>query len=72
MVLSPNTIYQLFTERCRRVRMLLDGLDAQQFRIGYAWSDGVFGARELVREAQMMMSCNNIPSSCLLYTSRCV
>ncbi len=63
VVLSPNTIYELFTERCRRVRMLLDGLDAQQFRIGYAWSDGVFGARELVREAQMMMSCNNIPSS---------
>lgn len=62
VVLSPNTIYELFTERCRRVRKLLDSLGAQQFRIGYTWSDNVFAARDLVREAQLMMQCDNGPA----------
>lgn len=59
VVLSVNTTYELFFERCRRVKILLDRQYARQYRIGHTWSDGVFNARDLVNKARSIMVCDN-------------
>ena len=55
VALQPNTIQAVFTGRCIRLRTMLQRRYPRQIRIGYTWSDGVFDAGDLVREARYMM-----------------
>lgn len=59
VVLSTNTIYELFYERCRRVKILLDRQYARKYRMGHTWSDGIFNARDLVHKARSIMVCDH-------------
>lgn len=59
IVLSPNTVYEVFVDRCARARMLLQTAYPNSFRMGYTWSDGSFAARTLVREAQSIMHADD-------------
>lgn len=60
VVLFPNTILEVFMGRCTRIRTMLQRRYPKQIRIGYTWADGVFSARNLVREAQSIMRCENV------------
>ncbi len=60
VVLAPNMIREVFDGRCARLRTALQRRYPKQVRIGYVWSDGVFSARNLVREAQAIMHCENV------------
>lgn len=60
VVLYPNTIQEVFTSRCTRLRTMLQRRYPGQLRIGYTWADGVFTARNLVKEAQSIMHCENV------------
>lgn len=59
-VLLPDTVQNVFLARCIRLRTRLQRLYPDQIRIGYTWSDGVFSARNLVREAQAIMKCEKV------------
>ncbi len=61
-VLLPNTILDVFTARCIRLKTKLQRRYPGQIRIGYTWSDGIFSARNLVHEAQSIMRCETVPS----------
>lgn len=60
VVLFPNTILEVFTGRCLRLRTMLQRRYPKRIRIGYTWSDGVFEARKLVKEAKDIMACENV------------
>lgn len=60
MALCPNTTMDAFTERCSRVRKALQQNYYKQIRIGYTWSDGVFYAKKLVKEAKAIMRCEHV------------
>jgi EAL domain-containing protein (putative c-di-GMP-specific phosphodiesterase class I)/GGDEF domain-containing protein/PAS domain-containing protein len=63
VVLYPNTIQEVFVSRCTRLYAILQRRYPKQTRIGYVWSEGVFQARNLVKEAQSIMrSEKQIPS----------
>lgn len=59
-VLLPDTTQNIFTARCVRLRTRVQRRYPGQIRIGYTWSDGIFSARNLVREAQSIMKCETI------------
>lgn len=60
IVLSPDTIYEVFLDRCARARLILQTSYPDRFRMGYTWADGVFTARSLVNEARSIMRCDDI------------
>ena len=60
VALCPNTTMDVFTERCSRVRKTLRRNYYKQIRIGYTWSDGVFYAKKLVKEAKSIMRCEHV------------
>lgn len=60
VVLFPNTIQEVFNGRCERLRAMIQRRYPRQARIGAVWSDGIFSARNLVREAQALMRSENI------------
>ena len=60
VVLYPNTILEVFIGRCTRLRNTLQRRYPKQLRIGYTWSEGLFSARNLVKEAQSIMRCENV------------
>lgn len=55
VVLFPNTIQEVFNGRCERLRAMIQRRYPRQARIGAVWSDGIFSAKNLVREAQALM-----------------
>lgn len=55
VVLFPNTIQEVFVGRCTRLRTVIQRRYPRQVRIGSVWADGIFTARNLVREAQTVM-----------------
>ena len=55
VVLFPNTIQEVFVGRCTRLRAMIQRRYPRQVRIGYVWSDGIFSARNMVKEAQAIM-----------------
>ena len=57
VALCPNTTFDAFMERCDRVRSILQQSYHKQIRIGYTWSDGIFYAKKLVKEAKSIMRC---------------
>lgn len=59
VVLFPNTIQEVFIGRCTRLRTMIQRRYPRQVRIGYVWADGIFSARNLVREAQAVMRSEN-------------
>lgn len=60
VVLFPNTILEVFAGRCTRLRTMLQRRYPHQIRIGYTWSDGVFFAKKLVKEAKAIMRCDEV------------
>ena len=60
VVLFPNTIQEVFTSRCTRVRTMLQRRYPHQIRLGQTWADGVFYAKDLVREARSLMNCEDV------------
>lgn len=60
VVLSPDTIYEVFVDRCARARQLLQASCPDQFRFGYTWSDSPFSAQTLVREARAIMGFDDV------------
>ena len=60
VVLFPNTLQEVFKGRCTRLRTALQRRYSRQIRLGYTWSDGIFNANDLVREARFIMNCDNI------------
>lgn len=60
VVLFPNTIQEVFTGRCTRLRTMLQRRYPHQIRIGHTWSDGIFSAKELVHAARSLMNCENV------------
>lgn len=60
VVLFPDTIREVFNGRCNRLRTVLQRRYPHQIRIGSVWSGGVFEARNLVREAQMVMRSDDV------------
>lgn len=63
VVLFPNTIQEVFNGRCARLRTTVQRRYPRQVRIGSVWADGVFSARNLVREAQSIMRSDMINES---------
>lgn len=55
VVLFPNTIQEVFNGICERLRAMIQRRYPRQARIGAVWSDGIFSAKNLVREAQALM-----------------
>ena len=60
VVLYPNTIQEVFNGRCARLRTMIQRRYPRQARIGSVWSDGIFSARNLVREAQAVMRSEDV------------
>lgn len=60
VVLVPNTILEVFNGRSNRLRTMIQRRYPHQVRIGYTWSDGIFSARKLVREAKAIMRCEEV------------
>ena len=60
VVLFPNTIREVFNGRCERLRAMIQRRYPRQVRIGSVWSDGMFSARNLVREAQAVMRSESV------------
>lgn len=60
VVLFPNTILEVFTGRCARLRTMLQRRYPHQIRIGYTWSDGIFSSKNLVKEAKAIMRCEEV------------
>ena len=60
VALCPNSTMDAFTERCSRARKALQQNYYKQIRIGYTWSDGVFYAKKLVKEAKAIMRCEHV------------
>ena len=60
VALCPNTTLDTFIDRCVRVRNVLQRCYYKQIRIGYTWSDGIFYAKKLVKEAKAIMRCEHI------------
>ena len=59
-VLIPNTILEVFNGRSNRLRTMIQRRYPHQVRIGYTWSDGIFSAGKLVREAKAIMRCEEV------------
>ena len=55
VAICPNTTRQIFEGRCARLRSLLRRRYPRELRIGCAWADGTFQARELVSEAKSLL-----------------
>lgn len=60
VVLFPNTIQEVFTGRCTRLRTMIQRRYPRQVRIGYVWAEGVFSARNMVKEARTIMRSENV------------
>ena len=60
VVLYPNTLMEVFISRCTRLRSMLQRRYPGQLRIGYTWAEGIFSARNLVKEARSIMRCENV------------
>ncbi len=60
VALCPNTTMDAFVDRCARVRTVLQQCYHKQIRIGYTWSDGIFYAKKLVKEAKAIMRCEHV------------
>lgn len=60
VVLFPNTIQEVFTGRCTRLRTMIQRRYPRQVRISYVWAEGVFSARHMVKEAQAIMRNENV------------
>ena len=60
VVLFPNTIQEVFTGRCTRLRTMLQRRYPHQIRMGSTWTDGIFSAKELVKEARTLMNCEHV------------
>lgn len=60
VVLYPNTIQEVFNGRCARLRTMIQRRYPRQVRLGSVWSDGIFSARNLVREAQTVMRSEHV------------
>ena len=60
VVLYPNTIQEVFNGRCARLRTMIQRRYPRHIRIGSVWSDGIFTARNLVREAQSVMRSEDV------------
>ena len=60
VVLYPNTIMEVFVSRCTRLRTMLQRRYPGQIRIGYTWADGVYTAKNLVKEARSIMQCETV------------
>ena len=60
VVLYPNTIMEVFVSRCTRLRTMLQRRYPGQIRIGYTWADGIYNARNLVKEARSIMRCETV------------
>ena len=63
VVLFPNTIQEVFNGKCERLRSMLQRRYPRQTRIGSVWTDGIFSARNLVREAQALMRSESLKES---------
>ena len=55
VALCPNTTQKIFLSRCARLRGMLQRRYPRELRLGCAWADGSFQAKELVYEARRMM-----------------
>ena len=62
VALCPNTTRQVFVGKCARLRSVLQRRYPKELRIGYAWSDGVFQAKNLVSDARGLMHCERVDS----------
>lgn len=60
VVLFPNTIQEVFTGRCTRLRAMIQRRYPRQVRIGYVWAEGIFAARNMVKEAQAIMRSESV------------
>lgn len=60
VALCPDTTRAVFVGRCTRLRSILQRRYPKDFRLGYAWSDGVFSGKELVNEARSIMRCEQV------------
>ena len=60
VVLFPNMILEVFNGRCTRLCTRIQRRYPHQIRIGYTWSDGIFSAKNLVKEAKSIMQCEEI------------
>lgn len=60
VVLCPNTIRQIFVERCDRLRAALQYRYPKTLRLGRAWADGIFNGKDMVDEARAIMRCQEV------------
>lgn len=61
-VLLPDTIQNVFNARCLRLKTRLSRRYPGLIKTGYTWSDGIFNARALIKEAKNLMKCDTLPS----------
>ena len=61
-VLLPDTIQDVFNARCLRLKTRLSRRYPGLIKTGYTWSDGIFNARALIKEAKNLMKCDTLPS----------
>lgn len=59
-VLLTDTIQDVFVARCQRLRIRIQKRYPGLIRIGYTWSDGVFDAKQLVKDAKNLMKCEEV------------
>ena len=63
VVLLPDTIQSVFTTRCQRLRGRIQKRYPGVIRMGYTWSDGIFNAKQLVRDARTIMKCAEVSNT---------
>lgn len=63
VALCPDTTRPVFIGHCARLRSALQRRYPKDFRIGYAWSDGVFNGKDLVNEARSIMRCEQVSAA---------
>ncbi|MBB5262967.1 EAL domain-containing protein (putative c-di-GMP-specific phosphodiesterase class I) [Catenibacillus scindens] len=56
--LLPDTTQDVFNARCLRLRTRIARRYPGIIKMGSTWSDGIFNARALVREAKNLMKCD--------------
>lgn len=60
VVLFPNTLQNIFAGRCERFRKAVQSRYPGKARVGYTWAEESFKARDLVREAKVIMRSQSL------------
>lgn len=65
LVLSPNIIQEVFIDKCTTLCTIIQRRYPGQVRMANVWAEGIFSARNMVREAQAVMRNENVRESAL-------